>query len=157
MRFYLVDRITEASPEKYVEGIKLISMSDNIFDQHFPGYPVFPGSLILEGLAQMSGIFFEYCLRQQGINDKLAVLTLVNRMKYRRIAMPGDVLNYRADVKAFYPNEYAVVRVEAKCNGKRYTEGELFFNFLSDIKDEELLKAKERLINMVFRNTKIVE
>ena len=102
MRFYLIDRITEIAPKKYVEGVKLVSMSDDVFNEHFPGYPVFPGSLILEGLAQMSGLFFEYCLRQEGVTDKRAVLTLVNRMKYRHLVIPGDCLHYRADVKAFY-------------------------------------------------------
>ncbi|MDD4191545.1 MAG: beta-hydroxyacyl-ACP dehydratase [Mangrovibacterium sp.] len=155
MRFYLVDRIKEACPGKYVEGLKCISMSDDIFNEHFPGFPVFPGSLILEGLAQMSGLFFEYCLQQQGITGKRAVLTLVNRMKYRKIVIPGDCLNYRADVTVFYPNEYATVSVLATCEGKKCAEGELFFSFL-DVMDEEMKKTNDRLMALAFRNARII-
>lgn len=156
MRFYLIDRITEVAPAKYVEGLKLISMSDDVFDEHFPGYPVFPGSLILEGLAQMSGLFFEYCLKQEGVTGKRAVLTLVNRMKYRRLVIPGDCLHYRADVKVFYPDAYATVTVKATCEGKRYAEGELFFSFLNDIMDEEMQKTTDRLMTLAFRNARVI-
>lgn len=156
MRFYLIDRITEIAPKKYVEGLKLVSMSEDVFDEHFPGYPIFPGSLILEGLAQMSGFFFEYCLREEGITDRRAVLTMVNRMKYRRMVIPGDVLHYRADVKTFDPDVYATVSVEVTCEGKRYAEGELFFSFLPDIMDEEMKKVTDRLMALAFRNTRII-
>lgn len=156
MRFYLIDRITEVAPKKYVEGLKLVSMSDDVFNEHFPGYPVFPGSLILEGLAQMSGLFFEYCLRQEGVTDKRAVLTLINRMKYRRLVIPGDSLFYRADVKAYYPDTYATVSVKVTCEGKRYAEGELFFSFLTGIMDEEMQKTTDRLMALAFRNARVI-
>jgi 3-hydroxyacyl-[acyl-carrier-protein] dehydratase len=155
MRFYLVDRIEEACLGKYVEGLKCVSMSDDIFNEHFPGYPVFPGSLILEGLAQMSGLFFEYCLQKQGITNKRAALTMINRMKYRKIVIPGDCLRYRADVKMFYPEEYATVAVTATCEGKRCAEGELFFSFL-DIMDDEMKKTNDRLMSLAFRNARII-
>ena len=155
MRFYLVDRIQEICLGKYVEGLKCISMSDDIFNEHFPGYPIFPGSLILEGLAQMSGLFFEYCLHKQGITGKRAALTMINRMKYRKVVIPGDRLNYRADVKMFYPEEYATVVVTATCEGKRCAEGELFFSFL-DIMDEEMKMTNERLMSLAFRNARII-
>jgi 3-hydroxyacyl-[acyl-carrier-protein] dehydratase len=155
MRFYMVDRIQEACLEKYVVGLKCISMSDDIFNEHFSGYPIFPGSLILEGLAQMSGLFFEYCLQKQGIAGKRAVLTMINRMKYRRVVVPGDCLSYRADVKMFYPQEYAIVVVTATCEGKRCAEGELFFSFL-EIMDEEMKKTTDRLMALAFRNAKII-
>jgi len=151
----MVDRIEEVALEKYVTGLKCISMSDDIFNEHFPGFPVFPGSLILEGLAQMSGLFFEYCLQKQKITGKRAVLTMINRMKYRRVVIPGDRLNYRADVKMFYPDEYASVIVSATCEGKRCVEGELVFSFL-DVMDEEMQKTNNRLMSLAFRNAQII-
>jgi 3-hydroxyacyl-[acyl-carrier-protein] dehydratase len=155
MRFYLVDRIQKACLGKYVEGLKCISMSDDIFNEHFPGFPVFPGSLILEGLAQMSGLFFEYCLQEQGITGKRAVLTMINRMKYRRVVIPGDCLSYRADVKMFYPQEYATVVVTATCEGKRCVEGELVFSFLN-VMDEDMKKTNDKLMALAFRNAQII-
>jgi len=155
MRFYLVDRIKEVCPEKYVEGIECITMSDDVFNEHFPGYPIFPGSLILEGLAQMTGLFFEFCIRQKGLPQKRAALTLINRMKYRRMIIPGDYLIYRAEVKMFYPDEYAVATVKATCEGELCAEGELFFGFL-DIMDEDMKQMSNRLMDLAFKNAKIV-
>ncbi len=156
MRFYMIDRIREVAPGKYVEGIKNITMSDDVFNEHFPGYPIFPGSLILEGLAQLSGLFFEYCIKEQGLPQKRAALSMVNRMKYRRLVIPGDQLVYRADVKMFYPDEYAVVTVKAVCDGELCAEGELFFTFL-DIMDEEMKQTGNRLMEMAFKQVKIVD
>jgi len=155
MRFYMIDRIKEAAPGKYVEGVKNITMSDDVFNEHFPGFPIFPGSLILEGLAQLSGLFFEYCIKEQGLPQKRAALTMVNRMKYRRLVIPGDQLLYRADVKMFYPDEYAVVTVKAMCEGELCAEGELFFTFL-DIMDNEMKQSGNKLMEMAFKRAKIV-
>ncbi|MFP4469031.1 MAG: 3-hydroxyacyl-ACP dehydratase FabZ family protein, partial [Bacteroidales bacterium] len=93
MRFYLIDRINEVCPEQYIEAVKCVSMSEDVFNEHFPGFPVFPGSLILEGMAQMGGLFFEYCLSRRGLKEKRAALTIVNRMKYREMVRPGDRLD----------------------------------------------------------------
>jgi 3-hydroxyacyl-[acyl-carrier-protein] dehydratase len=154
MRFYLVDRILEACPGKYVEGIKCISMSDDVFNEHFPGYPVFPGSLILEGLAQMTGLFLQFSLHGQGLPEQLPALSMVKSMKYRRKVIPGDVLSYRAELNLFYPGEYAAASVTASCEGRRCAEGELFFGFLD--MDEQLKKASHQLMHLAFKNTRII-
>ena len=53
MRFYQVDKVTEICPGRYVEGVKCVSLDNDIFDEHFPGCPIFPGTLIIEGMAQL--------------------------------------------------------------------------------------------------------
>ena len=93
MRFILVDRIDELKIGSWAKGVKCISQTNEIFEQHFPGYPLMPGSLIMEGLAQLSGVLFEYSLMQLGHTHKRPVLTLVNKMKFRRCATPGDKLD----------------------------------------------------------------
>ena len=45
MRFYQVDKVTEICPGRYVEGVKCVSLDNDIFDEHFPGCPIFPGTL----------------------------------------------------------------------------------------------------------------
>ncbi len=151
----MFDRIDQVCPGKYVEGVKCVSLSEDVFNEHFPGHPVFPGSLILEGLAQLSGVFFEYCMQNEGIPGKVAALSMINRMKYRRIVTPGDCLVYRAETKVFYPNEYGVAAVRATCQGKLCAEGELMFAFL-DIMDDELRQASDRLLRQAFRNVPII-
>ncbi len=156
MRFYLVDRIDEMCPGKYVKGIKCVSMSDDVFNEHFPGYPIFPGSLILEGLAQLAGLFFEHTLIYGGHKHKRAALTLINKMKYRKIVIPGDCLEYLAEVKMFYPDEYAVATVKATCNGKLCAQGELFFGFI-DILTPEMESSSKKMMELAFRNTLVIE
>ncbi|MDD2491883.1 MAG: beta-hydroxyacyl-ACP dehydratase [Bacteroidales bacterium] len=155
MRFILVDRIEELKVASWAKGVKCISMTDEIFNNHFPGYPIMPGSLIMEGLAQLSGVLFEYSLITLGHNHKRPVLTLVNKMKFRRFAHPGDKLDYHCSVKLFYPDEYAVATVTAKCEDKIYAEGELLFGF-ADILDEKLIKISAEALESVLKNTIIV-
>lgn len=146
MRFYLVDKVTRLCLGKYVEGVKCVSLTDDIFNEHFPGCPILPGSLILEGMAQMSGAFFEWCRKEQGCADRRAALTMVNRLKFRDMVVPGDKLLYRADVKCFYPDEYGAVTVKAiKEDGRVCAEGELIFTFL-DIIDDRMKEISEALV-----------
>jgi 3-hydroxyacyl-[acyl-carrier-protein] dehydratase len=153
----MIDRLRELAPERYVEATKCISMSEDVFNEHFPGLPVFPGSLILEGLAQMSGLFFEYCLKQRGLTQKRAALTMVKRMKYREMVFPGDRLDYRGEVQVFYPEDgYAVMKVRAKRDGLLIAEGELMFGFL-DVMDERMKHASDALMELAFKGVNIVE
>lgn len=154
MRFILLDRIDELAISRYASGVKCVSMTDDIFNHHFPGYPIMPGSLIMEGLAQLSGVLFEYSLLKKGHTHKRAVLTLVNRMKFRRVVVPGDKLEYKSEVKVFYPDEYAVATVTAMCDGELCAEGELMYGFL-DILDSKLKQTSLELIEEALKNTKI--
>ena len=155
MRFYLIDRIDELCIGKYAQGVKCISMTEDVFNEHFPGYPIFPGSLILEGLAQLSGILFEYSLIHGGHHHKRAALTLVNKMKYRKITVPGDRLIYRCETQVFYPDEYAVAKVSASNNGELVAHGELFFGFI-DVLNQESKKSSQEFMQMALKNTKII-
>ena len=154
MRFYLVDKVTKLCLGKYAEGVKCVSLSDDIFNEHFPGCPIFPGTLIIEGMAQMSGAFFEWCRKEMGCPDRRAVLSLVERFKFRGIVAPGDRLVYRADVKCFYPDEYGTVKVKAIKDGKTCAEGELVFTFL-DIVNDKMKEASDEIVNFASQNAVI--
>lgn len=156
MRFYMVDRVQEICFGKYVEAVKCISMTDDVFNEHFPGYPIFPGSLILEGLAQLSGLFFEKSLADAGHTWKRAVLVMVNRFKIREMAFPGDRLVYRAESKSFYPEEYSVAKVTAFKEGKICAEGELVFGFI-DIMDDDMKNITRDFFAFGMKDARIVE
>ena len=79
MRFYQVDKVTELCPGKYVEGVKCVSLDNDVFDQHFPGCPIYPGTLLIEGMAQLSGMFLEWSRQEMGCKPRRAVLTLVEK------------------------------------------------------------------------------
>jgi 3-hydroxyacyl-[acyl-carrier-protein] dehydratase len=156
MRFHLVDRVDEICYEKYIIGVKCITLADDVFNEHFPGYPIFPGSLILEGLAQLGGSFFELIMKERGVPLKRSVLTIINHMKFRKPAFPGDKLIYRAEVKSFRIDEFGVVKVVAFLDGEICVEGELLFNFF-DIKNERLQDSREEIYNICMRNVHVVK
>ena len=89
VRYLLLDRITVLEPER-ATAIKCVSLADDIFVDHFPGHPVMPGSLIVESLAQLGGVLVEAAMRAKGRNDLHALLTMIQRAKFRRMVRPGD-------------------------------------------------------------------
>lgn len=155
MRFYQVDRVTVLSPGKFVEGVKCVSLDNDIFDEHFPGCPIFPGTLIIEGMAQLSGMFLEYCRKEMGAAPRRAALSIVNKVKFRDMVTPGDRLVYRADVKCLYPDEYAVVKVKATREGRVCATGELLFTFL-DILDDKMQEVSDALLRFAVRDAQII-
>jgi len=153
MRFYLVDRIEEICYGEYATGVKSISLADNIFNEHFPGIPVFPGSLILEGTAQLAGSFLELTREHSGLPMRRSVLAIVNRFKFRRPAYPGDRLLYTVNLKALR-EEYAVVSVKANIEQELCAEGELTFS-LVDVQEERLHEARTELYRIWMRKAKV--
>ncbi|MFC2131010.1 3-hydroxyacyl-ACP dehydratase FabZ family protein [Bacteroidota bacterium] len=154
MRFHLVDRVEEVCYDKYIIGVKCITLADDVFNEHFPGYPIFPGSLIQEGLAQLAGSFFEIIMHKRGLPVKRSVLTIVNKMKFRKPAEPGDKLIYKAEVKTLN-DEYGVAAVTAILDGEICANGEMIFNFF-DIPNEILQQSREQIYEICMRNAKVI-
>jgi 3-hydroxyacyl-[acyl-carrier-protein] dehydratase len=98
MRFFLIDRITHWEVGASAEATKNVALSEDFFDDHFPRRPVMPGVLILEGMAQLSGLLLESSLSQKYGKSAKAVLTVLERTKFRALVKPGDTLFYRAEV-----------------------------------------------------------
>lgn len=99
MRFFLIDRITLWQPGSgLAEGLKNVALSEDFFDDHFPRRPVMPGVLILEGMAQLSGLLLETILEQKYARRAKAVLTVLERTKFRALVKPGDTLRFRAEL-----------------------------------------------------------
>jgi len=89
--FVLVDRIVEIDPEHKIVGIKNVSINENFFQGHFPDHPVMPGVLICEALAQV-GAIFAHNARGGRDEDKIFVLTGLDKVKFKRPVEPGDQL-----------------------------------------------------------------
>ncbi len=87
--FLLVDRVIELDLEKnIIVATKCVTINEEFFQGHFPQAPIMPGVLILEALAQTGGIL----IYQKGFVEKTAVLLSINNVKFRRPALPGDVI-----------------------------------------------------------------
>jgi len=155
MRFHMIDRIETICHEKYITAVKCISLSDDVFNEHFPGYPIFPGSLILEGLAQLGGSFFEITMKEKGLPIKRAVLTIVRQFKLRKPAGPGDRLLYRAEILSMQ-DDYGAVNVTAMLDDDICAEGELMFHFVT-MPNEKIQESREELYGIVTKKTKVVD
>lgn len=93
--FLLVDRILEVEWGKRAVGIKNVSMGDQFFQGHFPDYPVMPGVLIIEALAQVGGVAL---LGTDEFRGKLAFFAGIDGVRFKRQVRPGDVLRLEVEL-----------------------------------------------------------
>jgi 3-hydroxyacyl-[acyl-carrier-protein] dehydratase len=87
--FLLLDRVTELVPGEYAVAEKDILATEDVFRGHFPGYPIFPGVLQLEALAQTGAVALLSLPEAQG---KLVLFAGVDHVRFRRPVVPGDTL-----------------------------------------------------------------
>ena len=99
--FLLVDRVTDFRPGEYLEAIKNVSINEPYFQGHFPVRPVMPGVLILEALAQATGLLaFKTQEARNEDQDKqqLYLFVGIDEARFRRQVEPGDQLHLRVDL-----------------------------------------------------------
>lgn len=104
--FLLVDRITAMEKAKSIVGYKNISISEPAFMGHFPGHPIYPGVMILEGMAQAGGVLAlkSNDLSQEELINKVIYFMSIDKAKFRTPVRPGDKLEYRIEVKKLRGN-----------------------------------------------------
>lgn len=99
--FLLVDRVTELEKNVSIEAYKNVSISEPIFQGHFPDHPIYPGVMIIEGMAQAGGVL---AFQSSSDDDKEAMLNKVvyfmsiDKAKFRSPVTPGDKLIYKLTV-----------------------------------------------------------
>jgi len=91
--FLLIDKIIEVDGDNSGIGIKNVTFNEPIFQGHFPGEPVFPGVLIIEGMAQTAGAMAIAAGAAEG-EDHIVYLVTVDKCKFRKPAKPGDQIEY---------------------------------------------------------------
>jgi 3-hydroxyacyl-[acyl-carrier-protein] dehydratase len=92
MAYVFVDKILECEPGRRVVAVKALAFNEEFFRDHFPGMPVLPGAMILEGFVQAA----RHCLAEEGAGDRW-VLHAVENMRFNRFATPGEVVHLEAD------------------------------------------------------------
>lgn len=94
--FLLVDKITDFNPGVSITGIKNVTINEPFFQGHFPGHPIMPGVLIVEGMAQAGGIMLLNQLDNP--QDYVAYFASIDNVKFRKPVLPGDTLRYEMKV-----------------------------------------------------------
>jgi len=90
--FLMVDRITDIKGDQSAIGIKNVTANEPQFTGHFPAQPIFPGVLMIEGMAQTAGVI---CILSRGSNPPKSVYFLtIDKAKFRKLVQPGDTLEY---------------------------------------------------------------
>lgn len=94
--FLLVDKIVEMEKGKSVVGIKNVTTNEPFFQGHFPKFPVMPGVLIIEGMAQTACVFASIELGKN--KDSIAFFMGIDKAKFRKPVVPGDQLRFELEV-----------------------------------------------------------
>ncbi len=124
----LVDRVVEIDGARRAVGIKNVSINEPFFTGHYPGSPIMPGVLIVEAMAQLSGVVIAQTLEHKG---KLAVLLSLDRVKLRKPVTPGDQLVLEAEVVRIRPR-IAHTRCRAYVGEELAAEAEVKFMLVDD-------------------------
>jgi len=116
----LIDRVIEMERKKRIVAIKNVTINESFFQGHFPDYPIMPGVLVVEAMAQAGGALLLTEIPDR--DSKLMVFTGIERAKFRRPVVPGDQLRIEVNVLQ-WKTRYARLEGKATVDGKLACEG----------------------------------
>ncbi|MEZ5333492.1 MAG: 3-hydroxyacyl-ACP dehydratase FabZ [Thermoanaerobaculia bacterium] len=114
--FLLVDRVVEMQAGRRIVAVKGVTVNEPFFQGHFPGRPVMPGVLVVEGMAQAAGVLLLHDRAER--HDKLLLFTGIEKARFRRPVLPGDRLRYEIEVLRLRERY-------SRLEGKAWVDGDL--------------------------------
>jgi 3-hydroxyacyl-[acyl-carrier-protein] dehydratase len=123
--FLLVDRIEELEPGVRAVGLKNVSQNEPFFQGHFPDYPVMPGVLIIEAMAQVGAVGV---MAGGEHRERLALFAGIDGVRFRRQVVPGDALRMEVEITRL-KGKVGRGKGRATVEGERVCEAELMFAF----------------------------
>jgi len=154
MRFTLIDRIAEIDPGKRILAMKNLSMAEEYLADHFPGFPVMPGVLMLEAMVEAGGWLIRV---SEDFAHSLVVLKQVNNVKYGSFVQPGQTLKLEVEITGQSSNEVKIkargtvdgrLTVTARLVLERYNLADK--NPEQKRTDEQLKKQSRELLDLLY-------
>ena len=143
MRWIWIDRFVEFNSGRSAKAVKNLSLAEDYFADHFPGYPVMPACLILEGLAQTGGIL----VGEANQFKEKVILAKILRAAFHREMLAGEQLLYETEIQNLRP-EGASIEGRVRVGGTVTAEAEIFFAHLDQSRSKQLFGED----NFVFTN-----
>ena len=127
MRWFWIDRFTEFESGRRAAAVKNVSLAEEHLHDHFPGAPLMPNSLIIEGLAQTGGLL----VAEHGGFEERVVLAKVAKARFYFAAVPGDTLEYRVAIDDIH-KDGAIVSGTSHVGARLQAEVQIFFAHLAE-------------------------
>ena len=143
MRWIWIDRFVKFERGKSARAVKKLSLAEDYFDEHLPGYPIMPACFILEGLAQTGGILVG---EANDFKEKV-VLAKINSARFEREAIAGETLLYEVELHTLRPEGASVVgkvfavpagTLATEPSGTPVAEAEIFFAHLDQSRSQQV-------------------
>lgn len=151
MRWFWIDRFIEFESGSRAVAIKNVASTEEQLEGYFPGFPVMPAPLIIEGLAQTGGLL----VAQHSDFRERVVLAKVSKAVFHQLARPGDTLRYTATIESLQ-DRGAIVSGQSHIGETLQAEVELFFAYLDERFDGKELFSPNELL-MVLRQLDVFE
>ncbi len=140
MRYFAIDRILKYTEGQSATGVKNITLSDDIFTDHFPDLPIYPGAYIIESAAQLGGFLIEMTLNTPH-DIRRAMMVQVDQAKFYNPAEPGDQLVLEAEIENIM-EDAAKISAHVSCSGKKVAR--VFITFVMQKIDKEKIHEQRR-------------
>lgn len=108
--FLLVDRVTSIERDSFIQGYKNLTINEEFFQGHFPKYPIMPGVLIMEALAQISGILGMIIIQKKTTDRETFLFAGMEKVRFKKQVVPGDQLILSSELKL---NKRGIFKFEA--------------------------------------------
>lgn len=146
MRYLFVDRILEMVPGKRAKAIKNITVTEDVFTDHFPRFPVYPGALLIETMAQTGGLLIEKTIKEKENRQVIPMLAMVNKAKFKGAVLPGDSLRVIVEIENI-TEDACGLEAYIECDGKVMAKASLFFTIV-DVKKHLKVENIDEINNL---------